>query len=440
MRALRAAGAALIGLAIVASLVILADHTGTAHAGGSEGVSNSDATPVMQQIWSSASTSALSAAGQSAEGSESSADAWFDESDSSAADATSASPDSASVVATGSAAAATDHSIAPGTPISGASATPTGTPTAAPTVTPTAAPTGTPTATPSIPASGPPAPKPPAPSPPAPSVPVVSAAAGPSSFPDTITPSAAPTAQVTTALNQAVRSAAAQGITEDVVVLDRHTGGTLYFTGADTEVPAMSVAKLLFAVDVLDSAGGADKVAPSTLAELYQMIALSDDSLASDFYNDDGESAIVTRMASRYGLTGTEPAANPEYWGGIEITARDMASFLSQTLADPKTGPFLISAMSDATHTAADGYNQEFGMNAVVGAGSKQGWGCCLGGVVAIHSVGFTADRIVVALSTAPPDASGINVPQVSAFENDPGFVASVKAITAVVHAAVAPA
>ncbi len=429
MRALRVAGATVLGLAVVASLVILVDHTGTAHAGGADGMSNSDATPAMQEILSSASTSALSSAGQSAEHSASSASAWLGESGSGAADATSASPDSASVVATSSDAAATDHRIAPATPISVASATP----------------TVTPTATPSIPAAGspapkPPAPKPPAPKPPAPKPPVVSAAAGPSSFPDTITPSAAPTAQITAALNQAVRSAAAQGIAEHVVVLDRHTGDTLYFTGADTEVPAMSVAKLLFAVDVLDSAGGADKVDPSTLAELHQMIAQSDDSLADDLYNDDGESAIVTRMANRYGLTGTEPAANPEYWGGIEITARDMASFLSQTLTDPKTGPFLISAMSDATHTAWDGYNQEFGMNAVVGAGSKQGWGCCLGGVVAIHSVGFSADRIVVALSTAPPDASGINVPQVSAFENDPGFVASVKAITAVVQAAVAPA
>lgn len=242
------------------------------------------------------------------------------------------------------------------------------------------------------------------------------------------------------ALNHVVESAAEQGIDEHVVVLDRHNGATIYSTGADEKVPAESIAKILFAVDALDSPGGEDDVDPHTLAELHQMIAQSNDSLADDFYHADGEGAIVTRMAHLYGLTGTEPAANPRYWGGIEITARDIASLLSQALTDPKTGPFLTSAMTDATHTAWDGYNQEFGLNAVIGAGSKQGWGCCLGGVVAIHSVGFTRDRIVVALSTAQPNANGINVPQVSAFQDDPGFVASVKAITRVVQAAVAPA
>jgi len=99
----------------------------------------------------------------------------------------------------------------------------------------------------------------------------------------------------------------------------------------------------------------------------------------------------------------------------------------------------LAAPMRAASHTAADGYDQEFGMNAVSGAGSKQGWGCCLGGVVAIHSAGFTAHLIVVVLSTAAPDAEGLNVPEVSAFADDPGFLASVAAVTATAKAAVDP-
>ena len=60
--------------------------------------------------------------------------------------------------------------------------------------------------------------------------------------------------------------------------------------------------------------------------------------------------------------------------------------------------------MAAATDTAADGFDQDFGVNAISGAGSKQGWGCCLGGVVALHSAGFTANEIIVVLSTSYPD------------------------------------
>src|SRR5699024_9108825 len=118
---------------------------------------------------------------------------------------------------------------------------------------------------------------------------------------------------------------------------------------------------------------------------------------------------------------------------------RDVASLLTQSLADPSIGPTLAGAMRAATPIAADGYDQAFGMNAVTGAGSKEGWGCCLAGVVAIHSAGFTDGQIVVVLSSAPPDATGINVPDVTAFADDPGFRASVAAVTATVKAAVDP-
>jgi hypothetical protein len=237
-----------------------------------------------------------------------------------------------------------------------------------------------------------------------------------------------------------VNRAADEGITQGVVVLNRKTGKTVVSYNANMQVPAVSIAKLIFAADWLDNAGGGANLPADELADFDKMISTSDDNIASDYYGYNGEGAIVTRVAEDYGLTGTEPyQKNQRYWGGIEITARDMASLLSQMLRDPKDGPWLSAAMRDSTEYGDDGYNQEFGMNAVAGAGSKQGWGCCLGGVVAIHSVGFTASQIVVVLSASYPDASGINVPQVSAFENDPGFVAAVAASTRTARAAVDP-
>ena len=87
-------------------------------------------------------------------------------------------------------------------------------------------------------------------------------------------------------------------------------------------------------------------------------------------------------MAARYRLPGTEPSPDPRHWCGIRITAAGLASFRTQALADPRTGPFLTSAS------------------------------CCLGGVVPVHSVGFTDDEIVVVLSTAAPTPAGWAFPR----------------------------
>ena len=47
-------------------------------------------------------------------------------------------------------------------------------------------------------------------------------------------------------------------------------------------VPAMSLVKLFFAVDVLDSVGGADHVDAATLGRLHVMIATSEGALTED--------------------------------------------------------------------------------------------------------------------------------------------------------------
>ena len=245
---------------------------------------------------------------------------------------------------------------------------------------------------------------------------------------------------MTAAVKDAVDQAADDGITQSVVIIDRKTGKTTLSINADQQMPSVSIAKLIFAADWLDNAGGGANLSADELSDFDTMISTSNDDIASDYYGYNGEGDIVTRVAKDYGLSEIAPyAKNPRYWGGIEITARDIASLLEQVLVNPKNGPYLSAAMRDSTHYGADGYNQEFGMNAVSGAGSKQGWGCCLGGVVAIHSAGFTANQIVVVLSASYPDADGINVPQVSAFEDDPGFVEAVEASTRTARAAVDP-
>jgi hypothetical protein len=136
------------------------------------------------------------------------------------------------------------------------------------------------------------------------------------------------------------------------------------------------------------------------------MITVSDDRAASALWIQGGDGAIVQRIAARFGLTAVAPPTNPGMWGDTTVTAGDLARFLRAALSDPSAGPWLAHAMESAANTGADGFDQNFGMNTVTGAGSKQGWGCCLRGVRSLDSAGFADGRIVVVLSSAPPDVS----------------------------------
>ena len=243
-------------------------------------------------------------------------------------------------------------------------------------------------------------------------------------------------ATVAHAVTDAVEQAAAGGITEHVVVLDRSTGQTITSVGADLAVPSMSLVKLFIATDAIAQAGGVDQLADTDRSALTTMIEQSDDEIAQDYYDADGGDDIVERTAARYGLTGTAPSPEPEYWGDVQVTAADLASFLRQALADPQTGPFLTAAMNASAATGSDGFDQRFGVHALSGTGSKQGWGCCLGGVLALHSVGYSADRIVVVLSTAVPDAGPDDLADADQLMADPGVAASTAAVTATARAA----
>lgn len=238
------------------------------------------------------------------------------------------------------------------------------------------------------------------------------------------------------AVRTRVQQAAEQGVTEQAVVLDRTSGTTIVAAGGDESVPAMSLVKLFIATDVLYSVGGVDKLSASKLKRLTRMIAESNDVIAGDWYGTLGAEAIVYRTVKRYGLTGTYPAPDPRYWGDIRTTAADVATLLQKALASSVTGRWLAAAMQASADEAADGFDQDFGVNALAGAGSKQGWGCCLGGVVALHTAGFTADRVIVVLSTSYPDASVSSLVPAAGLEADPGAQTAMRWVTATAKAA----
>jgi hypothetical protein len=257
------------------------------------------------------------------------------------------------------------------------------------------------------------------------------------------TPWPSPPADPTPAVTAAVAAAEASGIQQAVVIIDRSTGGVLTQIAANTAFPALSLVKLMIAADVLEGgsaepAGDVPTAAPdaTTLARLREMIVRSDDVTAANFYAEGGADELIDRVVQRYGLTGSTPTPDGEYWGNVQTTAADMASLLTQILADPATAPLIGSAMVATRAFAEDGVDQRIGMRTVPGAGSKQGWGCCLSGVVGIHSVGFTTERIVVVLSGAEPDDDSLGGQDGLALQADPGGQASIAAVNATVRAA----
>jgi hypothetical protein len=87
-------------------------------------------------------------------------------------------------------------------------------------------------------------------------------------------------------------------------------------------------------------------------------------------------------------------------------TARDLARFLAllPVVAHPADARALLVWMRTATPTAADGFDQRFGLfGAVPGLPAvKQGWMCCVGGNRHLHSVAVVGRRVIVLLSEVP--------------------------------------
>ncbi len=166
------------------------------------------------------------------------------------------------------------------------------------------------------------------------------------------------------------------------------------------------------------------------------MISQSDDVAGSDLYAQAGGDEMVERVADRFGLAGTSPTPDGQYWGNVQTTAADLASLLGQSLADPVIAPVLGPDMLAATAIAADGVDQRIGMRTVPGAGSKQGWGCCLSGVVGRPFGGLHRHPIVVVLSSAEPDDYSLGSQDGLALQADPGAQVSIDAVTATVRAA----
>jgi hypothetical protein len=178
------------------------------------------------------------------------------------------------------------------------------------------------------------------------------------------------------------------------VVFDRERGAAITSVRADRAYTSASLVKLLIALSVLERGG--------PVADVQRMLSRSDDDLASRFWSAYGGPAIVTRWATKLGLTGTRPPEDPGRWGDTRITAADIVR-IYQYLLDHKSAA-ILNALRDATERGSDGFRQYFGIpDAAAGQqwAVKQGWSCCRPTRM-LHTSGVVGHYIVVVLSEHP--------------------------------------
>ncbi|WP_154674415.1 hypothetical protein [Nakamurella lactea] len=196
----------------------------------------------------------------------------------------------------------------------------------------------------------------------------------------------------------AAQAADAQGVTTYAAVVDRRTGTVVGKTdNADTQVASESLVKVLLAAYYLVKYNG--DLPENISSDLHTMIVESDDALCSAYWTN----AAVPAMAERFDLEGVALADDPGHWGATKVTAIGMAEFLYRMSKDKVVGPWLVATMTESHDHGSDGFDQNFGFNALDGAASKQGWGSDNDWHEqqnAVHSIGLTTNYAAAVLQT----------------------------------------
>ena len=202
-------------------------------------------------------------------------------------------------------------------------------------------------------------------------------------FPDTNMP-VADTLDVR--IEQARTAALDRGAEASIAVFDRTTGNYLE-AGGDQQIETASVAKLFITEDLLyQDSRGERPLGDDDRTLMTAMLESSDDTAANLLWDAAGGSDLVDRVAERYSLTSTT-APLDGFWWNTETTAHDLITFYDGVLDDTaELGAdrinLIVDHLRESTATAADGYDQRFGLpdalfNEPVLA-VKQGWMCCV--------------------------------------------------------------
>ncbi|MGH3914091.1 MAG: serine hydrolase, partial [Pseudonocardiaceae bacterium] len=214
--------------------------------------------------------------------------------------------------------------------------------------------------------------------------------------------------------------AAAAGVTAttpEVVlgaaVLDRKTHEVSVNPAATVPVFAASLVKVLVAVDVLGRRHSGSAVSDRDVMLITQALGPSDDEAMNVLWSRFDGPGAVERVAQQLGLADTRPPTDPSQWGETLTSAHDVMVLYRHVLdaMAPADRDLIMDSIAAAPPIASDGFDQTFGLlDAETSADTvaKQGWMCCQGGRITLHSAGTVGpDRrfVVVLLSTQPRKA-----------------------------------
>jgi hypothetical protein len=184
------------------------------------------------------------------------------------------------------------------------------------------------------------------------------------------------------------------------------SGDVMASSNADTPIYTASVVKLLIAIDALHREDWAPST--STSDEITTMLEGSDDSVASDFWDRNGENEIVTRMVDLIGLKHTLLPTITGQWGMAKMSASDVVAtyqFIAHDMP-AASNTLIMNALYYAKMTADDGFPQYFGipdgLPTTATWSIKQGW-MILNSAVVLNTTGVvgTGNRYVVVLLTS---------------------------------------
>lgn len=219
---------------------------------------------------------------------------------------------------------------------------------------------------------------------------------------------------VRTGMAAAAVAAAEAAVGEDtelgVAVLDRATGELAVGARGAEPFYTASLAKLVVAVDVLDRRRLEGLPVDDDDVDLIRRaLGPSDDDAMNVLWGRFDGAGAAARVAAHAHLEHTTAPEDPSQWGEMAMPATDMVRVWHYILDEVPAAEreLLVAAMDGSPALAADGFDQIYGLEAVSpeGAGrpgvvAKQGWMCCFGPVIYLHSVGLVGsdNRFVVAL------------------------------------------
>ncbi|MBW0019195.1 MAG: hypothetical protein JO236_16835 [Mycobacterium sp.] len=187
-------------------------------------------------------------------------------------------------------------------------------------------------------------------------------------------------------IQRATDEAAASGATLSVAVLDRATH-QLVSNGNTQIIGTASVAKLFIADDLLlHESEGKFTLSAEDRGALDIMLQSSDDGAAERFWDQGGGDAIITQVASRYGLAATTPPNDGRWWNTLS-SVPDLIRYYDMLLngsggLPPERAGIIFDDLAQSTPNGDDGYPQRFGIPDGLYAepvAVKQGWMCCVG-------------------------------------------------------------